>query len=143
MNYNEIPSFLDYLVSIGLRDKIKLGIGIPRGVFPYCTITQFSEKETSKRVFKIWKMAIEKGFGFHIEPGVQICSAIRENSQLIDPTGRIYKCWALVGKEEFAVGNIDEEYKPTFYEFVMRIQQTLQRCRGCSILPFCNGGCLI
>jgi len=143
MNYNDYPLFLDYLASVGLKNKIKIGIGVPRGVFPYCMRMQFSEKEIADRVFELWKIALKKGFEYHIEPSSTLCSAMQENSLLIDPVGDLYKCWGLVGKKTFVVGSIyEEKYKPIFYEFITRSPLISQKCRLCNILPYCNGACL-
>ena len=143
MNYNNFPLFLDYLEDVGLKYKIKLGIGIPRGVFPYCTKMQFSEYEIADRVFNLWKTAIKRGFTYHIEPQPALCSALQENSQIIDPKGDIYKCWAFVGLKQYIVGSIySNKYKPIYYAFLTKMQPIPVKCRNCNILPYCNGGCL-
>jgi uncharacterized protein len=143
MNYDNFPSFLDYLEEAGLKHRIILSLGVPRGVFPYCTRMQFDEKEIASRIFKLWKIAIKRGFEYHFEPGPIICSALQAHSFIIDPTGEIYKCWALVGKKEYSVGSIyEDKFKPTYYKFVARMTPLPIQCHGCSILPYCNGGCL-
>lgn len=72
-----------------------------------------------------------------------VCSALQDNNGLlIDPDGRIYKCWGLIGKEQFVVGELDkEEFKPIYYKFVGRNPLHYEKCRNCDILPFCGGGC--
>ena len=55
----------------------------------------------------------------------------------IDPLGKIYKCPALVGREQFAVGDIDTG------ETRHAVPDGLwQRCCDCVYLPLCGVGCL-
>jgi len=143
MNFHNLPKFLDYLESIGFKSKIKFWIGVPQGVSPYCNIYQYAGKELYKRVFEAWKIVIERGFLFHYEPGVNVCSAITNTSRIIDPLGKIYKCWGLVGMDQFSVGDVFEgENSLAYVKFVGRNPLHFSRCRKCNILPYCNGGCL-
>lgn len=72
------------------------------------------------------------------------CSAIYENHFVIDPVGVLYKCWADLGHEERAVGDIFSGI--TKWDFVAAYSVgsdkfTDDKCKDCKIFPICDGGC--
>ncbi|HEX9759074.1 MAG TPA: SPASM domain-containing protein [Nitrospiria bacterium] len=82
--------------------------------------------------------------GFKTKDGIAIgpCCATRENTYTIDPWGKIYKCPALVGREEYVTGNIHQpqsNYQGTRFMTVDLWNDSF--CQPCSYRPLCGGGC--
>lgn len=66
------------------------------------------------------------------------------NAFVVDPQGYLYKCWADVGMKERSVGNLVDGV--TNYDIISQFiidsdKFTDSKCRQCSYLPICNGGC--
>ena len=56
------------------------------------------------------KEEIEKrGFTTSTDTAIGPCEAVREYSYVIDPGGNLFKCAGFVGRQEFIIGNIDDE----------------------------------
>ena len=70
------------------------------------------------------------------------CSALSANGFVIDPSGDLFKCWTDVGIKDRNVGNVKEGPKlnSNFTRWVLA--DLPDKCRKCSTLPFCQGGCL-
>jgi len=85
----------------------------------------------------------KRGFKNTID-GIAIgpCCATREHTFTIDPWGRVYKCPALVGREEFIIGDIKDSQ--TTHRNTQFMTVDLWRdpfCQPCSYRPICGGGC--
>lgn len=66
------------------------------------------------------------------------------NAFVIDPQGYLYKCWADVGLKERSVGNLVDGITnyDIFSQFIVGSDKFADtKCRKCSYLPICNGGC--
>lgn len=66
------------------------------------------------------------------------------NAFVIDPQGRLYKCWADVGKKERSIGDLNNGV--TNYDIVSQFmigsdKFSDTKCLKCSYLPVCDGGC--
>jgi len=91
---------------------------------------------------------INKGWKISIPPMIRsvFCSAYTVNSFTIDPYLNLYKCWDLIGLDDYKVGFINEEGKPVFNEnnliWLSLDPFEIEECRNCKLLPLCMGGCL-
>jgi len=62
-------------------------------------------------------------------------------------TGKIYKCWEIIGKKEYAIGKlIDDKIENVNIEVLNRQLYGAdplddKTCSRCSYLPICHGGC--
>jgi uncharacterized protein len=67
------------------------------------------------------------------------CELHWKNSYVIDPEGRVYKCPAVAGRPEVAVGSVHhfEEKIAPLIEL-----RPWEQCGPCPYLPVCVGGCL-
>ena len=66
------------------------------------------------------------------------------NTHVVDPQGKLYKCWADVGIKERAIGNLTEGIKDfdIVSQFITGTDKYADnKCLKCSYLPTCNGGC--
>ncbi|MBO3840815.1 MAG: SPASM domain-containing protein [Candidatus Brockarchaeota archaeon] len=143
-NVSYFPAFLDLLDDLGLKNKAGLWIAMLHGLDDYCKTMKFNDKEANEIRYNMWRLALKRGFKFGWYPSrFHLCDAMRDNAQIIDPKGNIYKCWSFVGLEECTVGKIGEgTYKPYFYELLTRNPIRDAKCSRCNVLPYCNGGCL-
>ena len=141
-NFKYLPSLLNYLEDIGIKNKISLWIGIVRGLDHYCEVMQFNDREANVMRLLAWKYALKRGFRFRWHPtSVYPCTLMYDSAEIIDPVGDIYKCWGLVGQKKFSVGKIGKGYNSNFYKWMTRNPIDNPKCRECNVLPFCNGGC--
>jgi len=67
------------------------------------------------------------------------CELHWKNSYVIDPEGRVYKCPAVAGRPEVAVGTVHH-----FEEKIAPLVELRpwEQCGPCPFLPVCVGGCL-
>ena len=86
--------------------------------------------------------------GFRIEklpsPTSAFCMAQRVNAFLIDPEGNLYRCFNYVGDPARVMGNITQPINyqhPNFTRLFDFNALENNKCRSCSILPVCLGGC--
>jgi uncharacterized protein len=126
----------------------------------FCYITAFTEAcEGYKdhvlpdaKLFKVmpelWKESHKRGFNLNIRPTPQPlpCSSIADGSYIVDPFGKVYKCWELVGLGEHCVGTLHSDgtmEKNDIYDSVLKRDPTeIEQCRDHVILPSCAGGCV-
>ena len=98
----------------------------------------YSEPATARRMVELRRLALQKGFRTDPGVGVNLCSMTAGNTMFtVDPTGKLFKCPALVGHAEFECGNIDSGEKPA-----QGPCEIWRRCLGCQYLPLCGEGCL-
>lgn len=148
-----IPALLDDLKNMGFGDEIKEIAFKPILGFPghekeslhlieACTFSETNLddllwliRETEKRGFKpIKKVALGP------------CEAMREYTYTIDPTGDIYKCAAMAGRKEYAVGNIDNDSEEILFNpknVAFMTADLWRKCKKCKFIPICGGGCRI
>jgi uncharacterized protein len=72
------------------------------------------------------------------------CTAIFENSYVIDPMGKLYKCWVDIGVAEKSVGDVVNgvnNYELVSEYIIGTDKFTDTKCLDCKILPICSGGC--
>jgi uncharacterized protein len=72
------------------------------------------------------------------------CVAQRIFDYVIGPEGELYKCWSDVGKPEFIVGNIMNNYVNSelltkYLKSVDPFESSI--CRNCFFFFVCGGGC--
>lgn len=88
--------------------------------------------EVEKRGFR------SKGDGIVLGP----CCATREQTYTIDPWGKIYKCVALVGREEYITGDVKDAQDNHLNTRFMTVDLWGDPyCQPCSYRPVCGGGC--
>jgi uncharacterized protein len=67
------------------------------------------------------------------------CELHWKNAFVIDPEGRLYKCPAVAGRPELAVGSVESQAVKTAPLIEAR---PWEQCGACPFLPVCMGGCL-
>lgn len=79
-------------------------------------------------------------------PGPHLgCAALDPNALVIAPNGEIHRCINTIGRPEEAVGSVYGEYASGVSRVPGKWDQLdpfgIQKCRACSWLPACLGGC--
>ena len=62
---------------------------------------------------------------------------------VVDPNGDLTKCWCDIGHDEYCIGNImkgDTKFKRLIEYFNYDVFSD-PKCKNCSIIPICMGGC--
>lgn len=67
------------------------------------------------------------------------CELHWKHSYVIDPNGRVYKCPAVAGRPELAVGDVS---RPVERPAPLLQLRPWEKCGDCPYLPVCVGGCL-
>lgn len=65
---------------------------------------------------------------------------------VIDPSGRIFTCWNIVGIQDNEVGFVDMKKGKFFWQLIKakwstRTSDNLNKCQTCPYVFFCKGGC--
>ena len=100
--------------------------------------------ELSKKEYEIYKKIGKKYSEIDMKIKTGNCTAIYENSFVIDPKGNIFKCWADVGISKKRIGTLNEGI--TNYTLVEKYllssdKFTDKKCLKCKVFPICSGGC--
>lgn len=72
------------------------------------------------------------------------CLANRKNSIIIEPNGNISKCIYGIGSDKFIIGNIKDDTDMILLKLYSYDEDEIEyeeRCKTCTFLPFCMGGC--
>ncbi len=86
-------------------------------------------QETLKRGYKTPKMA------------PSLCMVDLDDALTINHDGGIYKCVAMIGHQQYRVGDIWSGIKDFSDSHCLGHWQKEERCRDCVYLPLCFGGC--
>lgn len=83
-----------------------------------------------------------RGLPSNNQIGIGPCELHRKSFFGIDMTGKLYKCSAMVGKEQFASGDVwqDEDREKVKQRMGTGIQPW-KDCGNCPYIPVCAGGC--
>ena len=84
----------------------------------------------------------KRGFKTTEHIAIGPCCATREHTYTIDPWGSIYKCPALVGREEYIIGDVHDSqtnHRNTQFMTVDLWRDPI--CQPCAYRPICGGGC--
>jgi uncharacterized protein len=144
-----IQKLLDELSEAGLKNKAGLYFGRIEAATSACSnisescygAEDFSTVETD-----FYRLLLDNGFSItHLpQPMATVCFSQIISSHLLDPEGYIYKCYNYVGDIPKAMGNIKEDINyshPNFTRLFKFDAFDDEKCRDCSVLPICMGGC--
>jgi uncharacterized protein len=146
-NADSMIQLLEELDTRGLRDKIAMvsfkpiSKSIPDIENPVRPGTElrcdYADPETAHTVFKLWKEARIRGFKVLKTVGMDLCSMTTNPLMfVIDPKGKIFRCPAFVGYNNFISGDIyrgEEERLPA--------RNIEEECLRCPYVPLCGDGC--
>lgn len=78
-----------------------------------------------------------------LEASYGICTAVRNNTFVIDADGNLMKCYKDVGQAEQAAGHVSTgmHKKQSLLQWMDIAVPRDEECRSCQFLPVCLGGC--
>ncbi len=141
-----IKYFKDNDVNVGFDfQMIEVVPGLSKFSDDLLTLEEFAkiEVELYKEVFKYFP-------DYKFNPFREIrgarCDALCKNSFVVEPDGKLYKCWGEVGSSKANVGvikengEIDTNYRLDSWLSYSPFEN--DECKNCKILPLCMGGCV-
>jgi uncharacterized protein len=145
-NRESFPRLLDHLKGLGLEKKLHRVRFNPISETPQDRAGMllnsemncvYAEPSTAAQLVQLRRLALEKGFPVDPGVGVNACGMTANSAVFtIDPTGKIFKCPALVGHPEFEAGSIS-----TGETGGGAAEELWERCRDCPYVPLCGEGC--
>ena len=144
-NVNSLLPLLDELREEPYADDVLLAFNpiLPaRHPTHHCNRFTMSSEEQALWLEQLYSRAWELGFRRTrvFEQRDPLCMANTENSFVVAPDGRMYKCGALIGRRDFEVGRIENTGLSERHEELMEVT-SWQLCPGCAYVPLCGGGC--
>jgi uncharacterized protein len=150
-NRHRVLELLDILEAAGLKRRVNPYLAkvdayteVCADVAETCMVTpEFSrfEAETYLAVY-------QRGWGMPIrpQPRSSVCIADKADGSVVDPEGRIYRCWNDMTRPKEIVDHLKLiptiEMKKNQAKWDDWTPFTLPECRECRMLPHCLGGCL-
>ena len=149
-NYEQFVSLLDFLVKEGLTPEKISGIKFdPVSKRPEGDISPTDYKGGCMSMDEPWvikaseilrKEILKRGYNtLKIAP--IFCMVDNKSSFVVNFDGVIYKCPAFIGKEGFAVGNVQSGIDDYTNSYKLGLWKTNDECAECVYLPLCFGGC--
>lgn len=145
-NLSEVDLLLDLFDQPALKEKIYLGFSLMSPVDDKTTSRCLHDSTFSLTYQQIRKKKLERGFSERVYPLSKCnpCGVTLNSNQVIDSSGRIFKCWSDFGHPERSIGhiagqNLSEKQRDN--TLLMYDPTEDKQCRECKILPFCLGGC--
>lgn len=148
----ELKQLVELMIEKGLGEDLYLGYlegntDSCKGYAANC----LSHEEFAKTYLDYEKLLLSR----NLKPGYPLlhhtyCGADYLYSYVIEPNGNMYKCWNEVGLDEYRIGNIGtcENYEQliknpnqNYAKFLTWSPFSFEKCRACSFLPICAGGC--
>lgn len=109
-----------------------------------CRVACFNSTEKTSFMYDIYKCIGKKHSLCDAKIKTGKCTAIFENSYVIDPLGNIYKCWVDVGVPDMRIGTLEDGF--TNYGIIEKYLLSSdkfsdEKCLACKLFPICTGGC--
>lgn len=151
-NAPHFSALLDELERRGLKEKIlEIELNPIVGNVEAKNVTMqvqqgclsLAQKGVAENMVTLKKELQHRGFKGAPAMGVNICEVMQnEGFVIIDPLGSIYRCPALVGREDFKVGTVDHpEFNSLYLKMMTMDMWKDEDCYECRFAPMCAGGC--
>lgn len=106
----------------------------------------FSAEEFSTIEIDLLSRAVAAGFRKCVAlptPNFGFCEAVSKDNMLFDPDGDYFFCWENVGRKELTSCRSchSEKYRELRNYFLNTYSFCSKKCKTCSVLPLCLGGC--
>ncbi len=149
-NGDRVLELLDILEAEGLKGRVNPYLAHVEAYTEVCAdvaSTCMSGPEFSRFMAETYLAMYRRGWGVsqRPQPITSVCVADKANGTVVDPEGRIYRCWNDMTRPREAVDHL--KLIPTIE--MARNQAKwddwtpfrLPECRQCKMLPVCLGGC--
>ncbi len=142
-NASHIPRLLEFMAQAGVQSRIRLSIGFIESSF-FVQINGMEERWQAEQAVRVWRCAKDNGFSIPDEyASGPLCVAQAKHSAVLQPDGKLQKCFCTSGQNHHAFGSIlddTEGYtRDVRYENFKRLDQCV--AEKCAYLPICGGGC--
>lgn len=109
-----------------------------------CSGCAHQSQQTTQTLVQLNRSISKRKLGTHegeaLEGMLGPCELHWKNNFTIDPDGNIYKCPAVAGRPELAVGSVSEA--TPLGEAPLLKDRPWEKCGDCAYMPVCLGGCL-
>lgn len=147
-NYIYIPILFEMLKEDRLSDSVTVSIGqvIATSQNLHYLDNLLSDAEASQLYNNLLRNRcltdpFKRSF-LRYEATPTFCGAQVANSFVIDPLGKIYKCWELLNRDEFCIGDIKQGISTQKHlQWLSFDPFQNKKCLKCIYLPRCGGGC--
>ncbi|MEK3833395.1 radical SAM/SPASM domain-containing protein [Paenibacillus sp. FSL R7-0128] len=147
-NVADIHRLIPILLSNGLNKKVNLYFapvtvheGTCQSVSESCLVTEEFSKWETELIDYADNLGFEMGNMYPSNLGGGVCTAVSNNTFVIDSEGDLFKCWNEVGKKESRIGSLTEGIT-NINQYVNWIEWNFpEKCMDCSIFPLCKGRC--
>ena len=152
-NFDKASKVLDYLETLKNRENLYISFNIVDPSSPICApyiYQSFAEKEFAKIEINLSRAAVKRGFKLLrrlVTLNQTLCHAAEFNNFIVDPEGRLFKCYLESSDQSNAIGFLDKngDIKITNHlkllEWISWDVTEDLKCKKCEILPICMGGC--
>ena len=147
-NYSRFPELLDYLLEQGIDPKKLVAVKFAPITEPESKnlvpsfgsgCRSINEPWLFEAVILLRQEILSRGFS---TPSVAMgpCTMYFGKEYVVNHDGALYKCPGFLCHQKYAIGCIDDD-KPGSPEAYKLDLWKNERCRDCSYLPLCFGGC--
>ncbi|WP_251862415.1 radical SAM protein [Clostridium sp. Marseille-Q2269] len=151
-NIMEMHKLIDYLIDYtNLGNKVKINfhpIVVKNTDFcnveeKHCINAKEFDNIEATLINKLYnKGAIDSIYKLDPMHNSVFCTAVCNNSFVIDPEGFLYACWDFIGIKEKRIGSIfDDEISINSERCKWLLLDIPQQCSTCNLVPMCKGGC--
>jgi uncharacterized protein len=150
-NISSLSKFIDDLLERGLGGRnIRFDLArVMANTSPNCWYEShcIPVEEFDKDMFPYFLRLKKEGFKILINwknlPRYMFCAAYSGKHVAIDPDGNLYNCLEGIGLDRYITGNLfnDPIYNENYREWVEFSVLSFSKCRECSVVGFCGGGC--
>jgi uncharacterized protein len=152
-NFDKSSKVLDYLEILKNRKNLYISFNMVDPSSPICAsyiYQSFTEKEFAKIEINLSQVAIKRGVKLLrrlVTLNQALCHAVEYNNFIIDPEGRLFKCYLESSNQSNAVGFLDKNgdikitNRPKLLKWISWDVTEDPKCKECKILPICMGGC--
>jgi uncharacterized protein len=149
-NGDRVPELLDILEAEGLKGRVNPYLAHVEAYTEVCAdvaTTCMTGAEYSLFQARTYLAMFRKGWGVGIKPTprTSVCIADKADGTVVDPEGRIYRCWNDMTRPREVVDHL--KLIPTIGMAKNKAKWDdwtpfkLSECRECKMLPVCLGGC--
>lgn len=143
-NYGDIPDFLDFLQLDTLGDRVSLVYVNPTQPVGHSVMgwnAHVWEPQTkAARLTWLWQEMDRRGMPVEVFPEYMPCGALYLPSSVVSSDGELFPCIGFIGNSSLAKGNLAGRPPSDDYVSFMSLD-AWERCKGCTFLPVCGGGC--
>ncbi|OPA74074.1 radical SAM/SPASM domain-containing protein [Paenibacillus selenitireducens] len=147
-NVKDVYGIFPILMANGLNNKVSIYFspvtaheGACQSVSESCMLTEQFAKWESELIDYADSLGFNMGKLYPTNLGGSVCTAVTNNTFVIDSEGDLYKCWNEVGKANLKVGTLVDGIinKERYVKWVE--WDFPDKCLNCSIFPLCKGRC--